>query len=136
MGALHPQVQGRFGLANETFVLEMDVTSFVDEAEKIVQFTHIPQFPSSSRDIAVVVPESVPASDLMEEIRQQGGQLLKEIHLFDVYTGRQIQSGYKSVAFTLSFQDLSRTLKDKEVDDTVRQMVKHVQEKFQAALRE
>lgn len=136
MGALHPQVQERFGLSAETYVLEMDLSSFVEEAERIPQFTHIPQFPSTSRDIAVVVPKTVSAVDLMAEIRNQAGPLLKDVRLFDVYSGKQVKNGCKSVAFSLTFQDLTRTLQDKEINDIINQVVKKVQERFEAELRE
>ncbi len=136
MGALHPQVQDRFSLSAETYVLEVDLSSFVDDAEKVPQFTHIPQFPSTSRDIAVVVPVNVSAVDLMAEIRTQAGPLLKDVRLFDVYAGKQVKEGCKSVAFSLTFQDLNRTLKDKEVNDIIAQVVKKVQEKFEAELRD
>ena len=136
MGALHPQVQDRFSLSAETYVLEVDLSSFVDDAEKVPQFTHIPQFPSTSRDIAVVVPVNVSAVDLMAEIRTQAGPLLQDVRLFDVYAGKQVKEGCKSVAFSLTFQDLNRTLKDKEVNDIIAQVVKKVQEKFEAELRD
>lgn len=136
MGALHPTVQERFGLNAETYVLEMDLHSFVADAEKIPQFVHIPQFPSTSRDLAVVVPKNVSAVDLMEEIRSEAGPLLKEVSLFDVYTGIQVKPGCKSVAFNLVFQDLTRTLQDSDIDPIIKHITEHVNEAFEAKLRE
>ena len=84
----------------------------------------------------MVVPKAVSAVDLMAEIRTQAGPLLKDVRLFDVYSGRQVKSGCKSVAFSLTFQDLERTLKDKEINDIINQVVKKVQDRFEGALRE
>ncbi|MCH3950729.1 MAG: phenylalanine--tRNA ligase subunit beta [Acidaminococcus sp.] len=136
MGAIHPTSQERFGLSQETYVLELSLKPFVEAAEKVPQFVHIPQFPSVSRDIAVVVNKDVPAAALEEDIRTQCGTLLKEVRLFDVYTGLQVKPGCKSVAFNLTFQDLKRTLQDKEVDDIIKQVVEHVQERFGGSLRD
>ena len=73
--------------------------------------------------------------DLIAEITTQAGPLLKDVRLFDVYSGRQVKSGCKSVAFSLTFQDLERTLKDKEIN-IINQVVKKVQDRFEGALRE
>ena len=136
MGAIHPTVQDRFGLSAETYVLEVEIAPFVKSAEQIPQFEHVPQFPSVSRDIAVVVKAGVSASDLEAEIRKEGGALLVDVRIFDVYTGKQVKSGYKSVAFNLTFQDVTRTLQDKDVDDVIKQIVANVQDKFGGMLRD
>ncbi len=136
MGAVHPTAQERFGLNEETYVLELAIKPFVEAEERVPQYEHIPQFPSMSRDIAVVVNKDVPAAALEEDIRVQCGSLLKDLRLFDVYTGLQVKHGCKSVAFNLTFQDLKRTLQDKEVDDIIKQVVAHVQERFGGSLRD
>ena len=84
----------------------------------------------------MVVPQTVSAVDLMAEIRTQAGPLLKDVRLFDVYSGKQVKAGCKSVAFSLTFQDLTRTLQDKEINDIINQVVKKVQERFEGELRE
>ena len=114
----------------------MEIAPFVKSAEEIPQFIHVPQFPSVSRDIAVVVKADVPASELEAEIRKEGGSLLVDVRIFDVYTGKQVKSGYKSVAFNLTFQDVTRTLQDKDVDDVIKQIVANVQDKFGGMLRD
>ena len=136
LGAVHPQVQERFGLSSETYVLECDVNCLTEAAKRVPQFTHIPQFPSTSRDIAVVVPQEVSAADLQEEIRSQAGPLLTSVKLFDVYTGKQVKEGCKSVAFSLTFQDLNKTLQDQEIDPIIKKVVDHVQTTFQGILRD
>ena len=136
LGAVHPQVQERFGLSSETYVLECDVNCLTEAAKRVPQFTHIPQFPNTSRDIAVVVPQEVSAADLQEEIRSQAGPLLTSVKLFDVYTGKQVKEGCKSVAFSLTFQDLNKTLQDQEIDPIIKKVVDHVQTTFQGILRD
>ncbi len=136
LGAVHPQVQERFGLSSETYVLECDVNCLTEAAKRVPQFTHIPQFPNTSRDIAVVVPQEVSAADLQEEIRSQTGPLLTSVKLFDVYTGKQVKEGCKSVAFSLTFQDLNKTLQDQEIDPIIKKVVDHVQTTFQGILRD
>lgn len=83
----------------------------------------------------MLVKESVAAADIERVMKKNGGSYLKDVILFDVYTGRQVAEGKKSLAFTLHFQSNDKTLTDDEVDEAIGQVVGAVVENFRAELR-
>ena len=84
------------------------------------------------RDLALELPESVSAEALLHALQDAQDALLKDVLIFDVYRGRGLQSGFKSVAFGLIFQDYSRTLTDTEVDHSIARLRKRLEETFGA----
>ena len=98
-------------------------------------YQQLPKYPAVTRDLAVVVKDEVTAYQLMAEIKVQGGGLLKDIEIFDLYKGNQIQEGYKSIAFSLVFQAQDRTLTDAEINEIHGNIQKALADKFAASLR-
>jgi len=135
-GGLHPDVQKAFALDSETYVLEMAVEPLEAKATVVPHYKPVPQFPSTSRDIAVVVPREVSCEELEAVIRKYAGRHLTDIKLFDVYTGKQVAAGNKSMAFNLTFQDKEKTLKDEDIDAVIKKVVEQVGDSFKATLRE
>ncbi|CAM3106477.1 phenylalanine--tRNA ligase subunit beta [Filibacter tadaridae] len=114
IGQVHPSEQKKRDLKN-TFVMEMNLEKVLSiETEQLV-YVPVPRFPSSSRDIALVVSSETSAGALENVIRNAGGKLLKDIKLFDLYEGDNVEDGKKSVAFSLTYTDSERTLTDEEV---------------------
>ena len=95
----------------------------------------VSRFPTVERDLAFVVNSAQPVGPMLEEIRVKGGDLLKEVGVFDVYEGERMGSGKKSIAFYLRFTG-DRTLTDDEVDGLVSNIVQSVASEFDADLRE
>lgn len=135
-GEVHPVVQESFELAQTVYVLEMAVESLVDSAVCVPQYKHLPKFPSMNRDIAVVVPVDVSNAELEQVIRKHAGELLQNVRVFDIYTGKQVAEGCKSMAFSLTYQAADRTLTDAEVDASMKQVIAEVAEAYKAKLRE
>lgn len=127
-GELHPTVAGNYGLNGSVCVLELEVEPLVASASHVPQFVHLPKYPATSRDIAVVVPLEVAMEELEAVIRANAGSLLKQVKVFDVYTGKQVEAGYKSMAFNLTFQADDRTLTDEEIDAVIKNVVEKVGE--------
>ena len=86
-------------------------------------------------DVAVTVDKDVPCADLISEIKAAAGEYLKEVELFDVYEGEQVTRGKKSMAFTLKFGTLTRTLEQSEVENAKAAVLSALEEKFGAKLR-
>ena len=89
----------------------------------------MPRFPAALRDVALVLAEDIPAERVVGEIRAAGGELLRQVRLFDLYRGDSIAAGTKSLAFALGYQADDRTLTDKEVDKAhkkIEDRLKHV----------
>ena len=134
-GCLHPTVAANFDVPEETYVLELELLHLAESALRVPQYTHLAKFPGTSRDIAVVVPKNVTVNELEGVLRKNAGPLLKGIRVFDVYTGKQVAEGCKSVAFNLTFQAEDRTLTDGEIDPIIKNVVEKVAEAYAAELR-
>lgn len=135
-GEIHPLVQEAFGLGAAAYLLEIEIATLVSSATAIPKYKHLPKFPSTSRDIAVVVPKAVTMKELVAVIRANGGELLQEVKAFDVYTGKQVADDSKSMAFNLTFQAQNRTLIDDEITVIIKKIVDVVGETFKAKLRD
>ncbi|MBW2460159.1 MAG: phenylalanine--tRNA ligase subunit beta, partial [Deltaproteobacteria bacterium] len=110
-------------------VWAFEITLPADPAPAIVP-THValPQFPASERDLALLVPETLPAGTVTAHIAQFGGRDLEAVELFDVYTGEGVAEGVRSIAFRLRFRSTKRTLKDKDVDKNMKTILKRLEE--------
>ena len=97
----------------------MDLDLLLSNTSNLINFKPLPKFPVSSRDLAIVVKEKVPAGEVLDTMKQIGGNLLEDLELFDIYKGGQIAKGYKSMAFSLTFRAQNRTLTDVEVNEII-----------------
>jgi phenylalanyl-tRNA synthetase beta chain len=112
-GELHPAVCTAFGLPARAAAAEVDLDVLL-ELSQPPRGPRLTSFPVAKEDVALVVAEHVPASDLMETLREGAGALLESVRLFDVYRGEQVGEGRKSLAFALRFRAPDRTLTDEE----------------------
>jgi phenylalanyl-tRNA synthetase beta chain len=128
-GELHPRVAEAYDLRGRAVLAgELDLEALQSAVPERFTYTPVPRFPAALRDIAVVVDEGVTAERVLREIRTAGGDLLRQVQLFDVYRGESIPAGTKSLAYALTYQ-AGRTLTDKEVDKAhkkIEDRVKHV----------
>lgn len=135
-GQLHPTIAGNFTIDNDVYVLELELAPLQEAATQVPHYQALPKFPTTSRDIAVVVPEDVTMRELEQVIREHGTKLLSNIRVFDLYTGKQVATGSKSMAFNLTFQAQEKTLTDQEVDVIIKNIVEAVGTTFAAKLRD
>lgn len=135
-GEVHPVAQENFELDQATYVLEMEVEPLVATAIAVPKYQHLPKYPAMSRDIAVVVPAEVTNEEIEGVIRAHAGELLRSVRVFDIYTGKQVAAGCKSMAFNLTYQAADRTLTDAEVDASMKAVIAEVAEAYKAKLRE
>ena len=134
IGALHPEVQKTLGIDQQVYVFEIKQSAITDNT--IPTFSALSRFPEVRRDLAILVDESIPASAILTVIEATASDLVKEIQLFDIYQGKGVGEGIKSVAFGLILQEFSRTLTDTEVDAEVENIVSTLNQQFAATLRE
>ncbi|KAB8138182.1 phenylalanine--tRNA ligase subunit beta [Gracilibacillus oryzae] len=134
VGQVHPATQKAYGL-KETYVFDVDFDYLLEIHHNEPSFAVIPRFPSVSRDIALVVDETVPAGAVQAVIAEAGGDLVKDIQVFDVYQGEHLEAGKKSIAFSLFYQDPERTLTDEEVEASYQAILAEVAKHFGAELR-
>ena len=116
IGELHPSVAAEAGL-DRVVAFEIEFGPLVAASPAgMEEYREVPAFPPVERDLAIVVPEELPAAEVGKAVREAGGELLEEVRLFDRYTGEQVGDGLCSLAFGLRFRAPDRTLSDEEVD--------------------
>ncbi len=118
LGEVHPVVLERFEATGPVVAFELDVARLIRAAREARPFCEVPRFPAVELDVAIVVAEDVTAARVEQAIRSAGGTLLDGVRLFDVYRGKGIESGYKSMAFALEYRAPDRTLTTEEVEST------------------
>lgn len=135
LGEIHPLVLENYGIEQRTTVFSIDMEILTQEtAEKIVYQT-IPRYPAVTRDLAVIVPDQTEVAEVAGIVKEKGQPWLKQIRLFDLYRGKQIEKGFKSLAFSLTWQDSDRTLTDDEVNRLHKEILNVLAEKIGAELR-
>lgn len=134
LGQLHPSLSNERDL-NETYVFEVNMEPFLTEANETVIFEAIPKYPGTSRDIAFVVDESVLHEDIVDVIKANGGKRLQSVRLFDLYQGDNIESGKKSLAYSLSYVNPEATLKEEDVSGDFEQVKQALISQFTAEIR-
>lgn len=136
IGKIHPEIIDSLDVGQDIFYMEMDVDRFIKNISPGLEFQVISPFPAIEIDIALVVDEDLDNSEIVDEIKSSGTEILRSVRLFDIYRGRQIDEGKKSMAYSLLFMDESRTLKDTEVDIIINRMLENLSRKLNARLRE
>jgi len=134
VGALHPGIVSKLQLSQPVFVFELELASIL--RSKLPSFVELSKYPSIRRDIAVMVDASINVQDLVDCIYSIKSDILQEVIVFDVYTGREITNNRKSVALGLILQDFSRTLVDGDVEDLVDKVLDKLKKQCNAILRE
>jgi len=135
LGKVGKSISERFDIDDAIFVCEMRVSALVGRRTAEKKLTPLPRFPSVDRDLAFVVDSVVQHETVERTIREAGGTLLANVVLFDLYQGDQVGAGKKSLAYSLEFQPLDRTLTDREIDAEVNRIVQRVEEACKAKLR-
>ncbi|HCH01013.1 MAG TPA: phenylalanine--tRNA ligase subunit beta [Vibrio sp.] len=134
IGTVHPELERKFGLNGRTIVFEIEWSAI--DSRVIPEAVSLSKFPANRRDIAVVVKEDVASGDIVNACLANGGELLTGAKLFDVYRGKGVEEGNKSLAIALSLQSTERTLEDADIAASVDAIVAALTEQFGATLRD
>jgi len=135
LGEVHPVVQQRYDLPYRAYLCELDLEQLFAAVPSELTYTPISRHQELTRDLALVVDQDVPAQDIQDSIVQSGGELLRSVALFDVYTGDPIPAGKKNLTYSLEFQSQERTLTDAEANTLQEGIIRTLHEKFGAVLR-
>jgi phenylalanyl-tRNA synthetase beta chain len=135
IGEIHPQVRERYDLHQAVFALELNLDMLLSFVTTDFRIDSIPTQPAVYQDIALIVKDSTPATEVQRVIETAGGDLLHAARLFDVYSGEPIPEGKKSLAYALTYQAPDRTLTDREVAKVQQQIVKAAEKELGALLR-
>lgn len=135
LGQIHPETAANFDIDIPCFVAEINLKKLIDNINEDVKYTQIPKFPAVERDIAMLVDVDIPVARIEEVMKKAGGKLLCRTALFDVYQGKQIPEGKKSVAYSIAFRDNTRSLTNEEVNVVFDKILNKLQTELSAQLR-
>lgn len=134
IGQMHPQCAENYGMPCEVYTFRLDADIMYKHSSLERHYTPLPKYPAITRDLAVICDNDTPVLTLEEAISRGCGNLLESIKLFDVYNGSQIESGKKSVAFSVVLRSKDATLTDEQAANCMKKSLKEL-EKLGAALR-
>jgi len=134
LGTVNPKLLDKFDIDSEVNFFEFSVNEVSDK--KSLKFKKFSRFPLAQRDLSFVVDEGMTSSSIIDAIISKAGNDLKEINLFDVYEGKGISKGQKSLTYSLKWQAKNKTLTDDEIDKIIGRIVSFLSKKFNAKLRD
>mgnify|MGYP001035785307 FL=1 len=133
LGALHPRLVQQHGLARPPILFELDWDAL--SARALPAYQTVSRFPAVRRDLAVVVDSDLPVGEMLAAVQAASPALVTDIALFDVYQGKGVPEGKKSLAFKMLLQDTEKTLTDVEIENTVSEVLAFLVHQFGASLR-
>ncbi len=135
MGKVAQEYLESFDIKPEVYFLEVELPKLLEWPSQEKKFEPLPKFPPVDRDLAVVVEDQVCSSQITEQVKKTGGDLVEEINLFDIYRGDQIPEGKKSLAYAIRYRSGTKTLTDFEVDEIHNNIVNQLKQHFKAQIR-
>lgn len=123
LGEIHPDVADNYDIPTKVYVAVIDMPKIMGFATYDRKYEGIARFPAVSRDISMVVPKNVLAGDIETMILQRGGKILESVALFDVYEGAQIMTGFKSMAYSITFRAKDRTLEEADITGAMKKIL-------------
>jgi len=136
LGEIHPDVANNYDMDTRCFVAELNLDVLIKNANIDKKYKSLPKFPAVTRDIALLVDDAVLVQDIEDTIRKQGGGSLESVRLFDVYKGKQIPEGKKSIAYAIAYRHSEKTLTDSEVTKVHDKILRSLEHKLGAELRQ
>ncbi len=127
-GELHPHTLENYEIGVKAYAAKLNVPEMMSESVSCRSYKPMPKFPAATRDLAVVVDEDVPAAHIEKAIRSAVGNILESVKLFDVYRGKQIADGKKSVAYSIVMRSHEGTLTDEQAENAMKKVLKKLSE--------
>jgi phenylalanyl-tRNA synthetase beta chain len=135
VGEVHPDVAASYGVADRTYMFELDFAELLQAADGAKSYEPLPRHPAVERDVAMILPLTVPVARVAELIQETGGELVRSVTLFDVYEGSPVPEGKRSIAFSVTYRANDRTLTDEEVNSVHSAIRQALEDKLGATLR-
>lgn len=135
-GEVHPYVLNNYDIPIKVYIAELNFEKIVSGMNLDRKFTPLPKYPSIERDIAIVITNEVSAGQIEDIIRNKGGKLVEKVELFDVYKGSQIEEGYKSLAFRITYRSNDKTLTEDDIAKIHNRIINSLTNQVGAILRQ
>ena len=131
LGRIHPSIK-----KDDIYVVEFSLSKLINKTVKPIKYKEVSKYPEVNKDLAFIVKKDTTVAEIMNQIKKSGGRLLTNIDVFDVYTGENVGVDEKSIAFSLTFNDTTKTLNDEEVTTVFNKIINDVETKMDAKLRD
>ncbi len=135
LGEIHPIVSGAYGLSQKVFMCDIDFDQLLNVVSEENEFQPISSFPATLRDLAILVPMGTKVVEIMNVINSAGGEIVKDIDLFDSYSGEGVPDGKENFAFHIVYQVLDRTLSSREVNKTHQEIIDALEQNLSWEIR-
>jgi phenylalanyl-tRNA synthetase beta chain len=136
IGCVADRVTKRFEIKQSVFLAEMKVSSFIGIGKPRVEFSPLPVYPAALRDLALIVEDTVKVGDIVARVREIAGKLLERVTVFDLYTGKQIEKGKKSIGVSITYRSRERSLSSEEVDRIQANVMETLSREYGAVVRD
>ena len=136
IGEIHPQIAKNYNIETKVYYGVLEIEKLVELSNFDKTYKTLPKFPNMQRDIAMLIKDEINVKEIEKIIKEKGGKLLESVELFDIYKGKQIEDGHKSVAYSILFRSDEKTLTDEEVGAPMKKILKALEEKLGAKLRD
>jgi phenylalanyl-tRNA synthetase beta chain len=134
-GEVHPQVVSNYEIGEKVYFACLDLNKLTKYGRDGKKYSPIPKYPALERDIAVIIDENVEVGEIEKVITKRAKNMLESIELFDIYRNEKLGEGKKSVAYSLNFRTLEKTLTDEEINDIMEVIVSDLEKQLGAELR-
>jgi phenylalanyl-tRNA synthetase beta chain len=133
---LHPALARQYDLRDPVFLAELSLDQMLARRNPSRSFKSLPSFPSSRRDVAMLVPEATTHEAVLQVVKQAKPANLESVDLFDVFRGKNVPAGQKSLAYAFTYRHAERTLTEAEVNGAHEKLVEKLKQTLGAAIRE
>jgi len=135
LGEIHPDVRENYEIDERTYIAEIDIHKILENKVEEKTYKEVAKYPSVTRDISIVVDEDILVGDIIEEVEGMSIDNLEKIEMFDIYRGKNIDDGKKSLAYTMIFRSSDKTLLEEEVNTNYDKILERLKKTFNAKLR-
>lgn len=124
LGEIHPETAANYEIGVKTYIAKLNIPEMFELAETDISYKPLPKFPATTRDLSLICDDALPAGDIEKTIKKAAGKLLEKVTLFDVYKGKQIAEGKKSISYSISMRSHDGTLTDEQADSVMKKVLK------------
>ncbi|MCK4631651.1 MAG: phenylalanine--tRNA ligase subunit beta [candidate division Zixibacteria bacterium] len=136
IGQIAKAVSTKLGIKQTIFVADLSLSVLIGKSNRLVEYEPLPVYPSASRDISMTLDEQVRTGDLIAKVKKTAGELARSVQIFDLYAGKQIEKGKKSIAVSIVYRSDERSLESAEVDKQQQDVTDMLKDDFKAEIRD
>ena len=136
LGKISPWIAEKYNFDFPVYIFELDMGALLKSQNLKRNYFPISKYPAVVRDVALVVPEGISYFQVSSQIKKTGGKVITQIKLFDVYQGKQIDRGFRSMAYSIIYQSGEKTLTDKEVNSIHNKVLHSLEKNFKVKIRD